>query len=90
MAPAHNTAGGPHRAFRRFPYNQRGLRGRRMRLLTDLPTDDASVPQDLPRGTIDVISTEDEVGPNLSVRVHPVDDTTQIAYVVIDQLALYE
>jgi hypothetical protein len=47
-------------------------------------------PQGLPPGTVDVISTEDEVGPNLSLRVHPVDDPTQIAYVVFDQLALYD
>ncbi|MCV7050130.1 hypothetical protein H7H82_05860 [Mycobacterium heidelbergense] len=81
---------GEARTFRRFRYDITGLTGRRLRLLTDLPTDDAGVPQDLPEGITEVVSTEDEVGPNLSVRVHPLDDPTQIAYVAFDQLAVYD
>jgi TIR domain len=73
-----------------FRYDAKGLRGKRLRLLTDVPTDDAGVPQDLPVGITDVISTEDEVGPNLSLRVHPLGDPKNIAYVAFDQLALYE
>lgn len=81
---------GEARKFHRFRYDTTGLSGRRLRLLTDMPTDDAGVPQDLPVGITEVISTEDEVGPNLSVRVHPLNDPTQIAYVAFDQLAIYD
>lgn len=77
-------------AFRRFSYETTGLSGRRMRLLTNIPTDDAGVPQDLPQGITDVVSDDDQVGPNLSLRVHPVGDPTQIAYVAFDQLAIYK
>ena len=76
--------------FHRFSYEATGLSGRRMHLLTDIPTNDAGVPQDLPEGITEVISDDDVVGPNLSVRVHPVDDPTQIAYVAFDQLAIYD
>ena len=76
--------------FHRFSYEATGLSGRRMHLLTDIPTNDAGFPQDLPEGITEVISADDVVGPNLSVRVHPVDDPTQIAYVAFDQLAIYD
>jgi hypothetical protein len=76
--------------YHRFSYEATGLSGRRMRLLTDIPTNDAGVPQDLPIGITDVISNDDVVGPNLSVRVYPADDPTQIAYVAFDQLAIYD
>lgn len=76
--------------FHRFSYEATGLSGRRMHLLTDIPTNDAGVPQDLPVGITEVISADDVVGPNLSVRVHPIDDPTQIAYVAFDQLAIYD
>lgn len=74
-----------------FGVETTGLTGKRLRVLTDLPTDDAAVPQDqLPRGIIDVVSTDDEVTVNLTVRVHPVGDPDTIAYVRFDQLALYD
>lgn len=73
-----------------FGVETTGLKGRRLRVLTDLPTDDAGDPQDqLPAGITDVISVRDTVTPNLTVRVHPVDDPTTIAYIRYDQLALY-
>jgi hypothetical protein len=59
-------------------------------VLTDIPTDDATVLQDLPVGITDVIADDDTVSVNLTVRVHPVDNPTQIAYVRFDQLALYD
>ena len=76
--------------FHRFSYEATGLSGRRMRLLTDIPTNDAGVPQDLPLGITDVISSDEVVGPNLSLRVHPVGEPSQIAYVAFDQLAIYD
>jgi hypothetical protein len=78
------------RRFQRFGYDATGLSGKRLRLLTDDPTDDAGVPQDLPKGATGVKSTEDEVVPNLSVRVHLADDPTHTAYVAFDQLVLYD
>jgi hypothetical protein len=76
--------------YHRFSYEATGLSGRRLRLLAKIPTNDAGFPQDLPEGITDVISDDDVVGPNLSVRVHPVDKPTQIAYVAFDQLAIYD
>jgi hypothetical protein len=76
--------------FHRFSYEATGLVGRRMHLLTDIPTNDAGVPQDLPEGTTEVISADDVVGPNLSVRVYRADNPDQIAYVAFDQLAIYD
>ena len=74
--------------FQEFDSDTTGLRGKRMRVLVDIPTDDAGVPQDLPAGTTDVVSLDDEVGPNLSVRVHLAGDPGTTAYVRYDQLAL--
>jgi hypothetical protein len=90
MTSADNVSHDGTRKFKQFRYDQTGLRGQLLRLLTDDPTDDAGVPQDLPPRITDVVSTNDEVGPNLSVRVHPPDDPGCIAYVALDQLALYE
>jgi len=47
-------------------------------------------PQNLPPGTTDVVVDADAVGPGLTVRVRLPDDSTQIAYVTFDQLAVYE
>lgn len=90
MTPRDETRSGQRGTYHKFRYDTKGLRGKRLRLLTAVPTDDAGVPQDLPVGATDVISTDDEVGPNLSVRVHPPDDPKNIAYVAFDQLALYD
>ena len=68
-----------------------GLKGRRLRVLTDLPTNDAAVPQDqLPSCITDVIAAEDDVTILNTVRVHPVGDPRTIAYIRVDQLALYD
>jgi hypothetical protein len=76
--------------FHQFRYDMTGLKGKRLRVLTDIPTDDAAVPQDLRVGITDVIADDDTVSVSLTVRVHPVDNPTQIAYVRFDQLALYD
>ena len=74
-----------------FDVEVTGLTGKRLRVLTDLPTNDAAVPQDqLPRGITDVIADEDDVTIFSTVRVHPVDDPQTIAYIRVDQLALYD
>lgn len=89
-AAAQMQPAGEAQEFHQFSYEATGLSGRRLRLLTEVPTNDAGFPQDLPEGITDVISDDDVVGPNLSLRVHPVDDPTQIAYVAYDQLAMYD
>jgi hypothetical protein len=61
--------------WHRFAVDATGLKGKRLRVLTDLPTDDAAVPQDqLARGITDVITDDDEVSVNLTVRVYPVGE----------------
>ncbi len=90
MTPRDETGSGQRATYYQFGYDAKGLRGKRLRLLSDVPTDDAGVPQDLPVGGTDVISTEDGVGPNLSVRVYPPGSPENIAYVAFDQLALYD
>jgi hypothetical protein len=89
-AQAQTQQSGEAETFHRFSYEATGLSGRRMHLLTDVPTNDAGVPQDLPEGTTEVISADDVVGPNLSVRVYRADNPDQIAYVAFDQLAIYD
>lgn len=76
--------------FRQFRYDATGLRGKRLRLLTDMPTNDAGDPQDLPEGVTDVIAVDDTPRVLRSVRVHPPGDPDRIAVVAFDQLALYE
>ena len=79
----------PVSEWRRLTADTTGLKGRRLRVLTDLPTNDAAVPQDqLPQGITDVIADEDEVTVLNTVRVHPVGDPHTIAYVRYDQLAV--
>jgi hypothetical protein len=81
---------GDEATFHQFPYDTTGLRGKRLRVLSDIPVNDAGVPQDLPEGIIDVIAIDDEPNINLSIRVHPLDDPTRIAFVGFEQLALYD
>lgn len=76
--------------FRQFPYNATGLRGKRLRLLTAHPTDDAGADSDLPQGITDVIAIDDTPNVTLSVQVHPPDQPTRIVFVAFDQLALYD
>jgi len=60
------------------------------RVIVSPPTDDTGAPQNLPPGTTDVVADADAVGLGLTVRVRLPDDSTQIAYVTFDQLAVYE
>lgn len=78
------------RTFHQFRYDTSGLRGRRLRVLLDIPTNDAGWPQGLPKGITDVIAIDDEPNVNLSVRVLLPDDPDCVAFVAFDQLALYD
>lgn len=71
-------------------YDQTGLAGRVAVVLTDLPTDDAGVPVDLPKGTTRVVVVDDTPNANLTLRVHPVGDNTTVVYVDHAELALDE
>ena len=66
------------------------LRGRRLLLLNENPTDDRGAPQHLPAGTTTVIADSDTVGPGLVVRVRLPDDATRTAHIAFDQLAVYD
>lgn len=81
--------GGRIPPFRPLRYDTTGLRGRKLRLVTDYPTDDAGIDADLPAGIADVVAIDDTPNVTFSVQVHPVDDPTRIAFVAFDQLALY-
>ncbi|WP_330230065.1 hypothetical protein OHA40_29300 [Nocardia sp. NBC_00508] len=69
-------------------YDQTGLRGRLARVLVEQPTDEIDWPADLPAGIDTVVILDDEPNPHHTLRVHPLDDPTNIALVVFDQLAL--
>lgn len=69
--------------------DQTGLTGTTARLLTPDPTDDAGWPADLPPGTTEVVLADDTPGPLLTLRVHPVGDSSKVAYVRFDQLAVH-
>ncbi len=68
--------------------DQTGLSGTTARLLTSDPTDDAGWPADLPPGTTEVVLADDTPGPLLTLRVHPVGDSSKVAFVRFDQLAV--
>jgi hypothetical protein len=75
----------------RFRYNAAGLRGKRMRLMSDLPTSDAGKPQESLIGVTDVVCLDET--PNVTtyeVRVHPVGLPEIVAFVAFTQLALYD
>jgi hypothetical protein len=76
-------------AFHSFPYDVTGLKGKRLRVLTDMPTD-GMAPVELPIGVTDVIAVDDEVSVFLTLQVHPVDDPSTVASVLFDQLALFD
>ncbi|HEY0229155.1 MAG TPA: hypothetical protein VGC05_22755, partial [Mycobacterium sp.] len=67
-----------------------GLRGKRLRVLSDTPVNDAGMPQGLPEGITEVIAIDNEPNINLSVRVHAPDDPNCVAFVGFEQLALYD
>lgn len=75
--------------FQQFGYDTTGLRGKKLRVLTTYPTDDAGADSNLPAGITDVVAVDDTPNVTLSVQVHPIDDPTRIAFVAFDQLALY-
>lgn len=89
-SPSSPDRGIPAPTFHPFRFDATGLRGKTLRLLTDLPTNDAGFPQDLPLGITEVIAVDDTPNINLSVRVHPPDDPAQIVFVAFEQLALYD
>jgi hypothetical protein len=70
--------------------DQKGLRGKLAHVLVDEPTDEIDWPADLPAGIKTVVIVDDEPNPHLTLRVHPPDDSTRVALVVFDQLALHE
>ncbi|MFT4127030.1 MAG: hypothetical protein QM662_12485 [Gordonia sp. (in: high G+C Gram-positive bacteria)] len=69
-------------------FDQTGLAGRTAVLLTDLPTDTAGVPVDLPPGTRRVVVLDDTPDPTLTLRVHPVGDERTVAYIDHAELAM--
>lgn len=70
-------------------YDATGLAGKRLRLITDLPTNDAGDPQDVLIGSTDVICLDDTPSVFHSLRVRPVDSDS-VAIVGIDQVAAYD
>lgn len=65
--------------------------GRRLRILTETPTNRAGDPQDRVLGITDVIATEDGVAAqDHTVRVHPVGHPTALGEVRYEHLALYD
>jgi len=86
---AHDPPGGDAR-FRQFRYNTTGLRNKRLRLVTDLPTSDSGRPQEALIGLRDVICLDDTPSVLHNLRVHPVGQPDAVALVTFDQLALYD
>jgi hypothetical protein len=78
------------RDVRHFRYDATGLRGKRMRLMDDLPTSDAGHIQEALIGVTDVICLDDTPNVMHDLRVHPVDRPDVVAYVEFRQLAIYD
>jgi hypothetical protein len=78
------------RDVRHFRYDATGLRGKRMRLMDDLPTSDAGHIQEVLIGVTDVICLDDTPNVMHDLRVHPVDRPDIVAYVEFRQLAIYD
>jgi hypothetical protein len=76
--------------FRRFRYDTAGLRGKRLRLLDDLPTSDAGHLQEALIGITEVICLDETPNVMHDLRVHPVGQPETVARVEFRQLALYE
>jgi hypothetical protein len=62
----------PNPGFRQFRYDATGLRGKRMRLMDDLPTGDSGRPQEALMGLRDVICLDDTPSVLHNLRGHPV------------------
>ena len=73
-----------------FQYDATGLRGKRMRLMDDLPTSDAGWPQEALTGVTDIICRDDTPNVMHDLRVHPVGQPETVARVEFRQLALYD
>lgn len=67
---------------------QQGLRGQTAHLLVEEPTDESYWPVKLPAGTQTVKMLDDTPNQSGTVRVHPVDDPTEVVMVYFNQLAL--
>jgi hypothetical protein len=75
---------------RHFRYDATGLRGKRMRVVSDLPTNDAGSVQDALVGVTDVVCLDDTPNVMHDLRVHPVGRPDMAARVEFRQLALYD
>lgn len=73
-----------------FRYDATGLRGKRMRLLDDLPTSDAGHLQDALIGINEAICLDDTPSVMHDLRVHPVGRPGIVARVEFRQLARYD
>jgi hypothetical protein len=73
-----------------FRYDATGLRGKRMRLMDDLPTSDAGHFQEALMGLTDVVCLDDTPNVMHDLRVHPVGQPDIAARVEFSQLALYD
>jgi hypothetical protein len=73
-----------------FRYDATGLRGKRMRLMDDLPTSDAGHPQEALIGLTDVICLDDTPSVLHNLHVHPVGQADTVALMGFTQLALYD
>jgi hypothetical protein len=75
---------------RHFRYDAIDLRGKRMRLMDELPTSDAGHIQESLRGVTDVICLDDTPNVMHDLRVHPVGRPDVVAPVEFRQLAIYD
>lgn len=73
-----------------FRYDATGLRGKRMRLIDDLPTSDAGHMQEALIGVTEVICVDETPNVMHDLRVHPVGHPELVARVEFRQLALYD
>lgn len=71
-------------------YDQTGLSGRMAVPLTDLPTDDAGAPVNLPASTVHVVIVDDTPNPTLTLRVHPAGCPQDVVAIDHAQLGLTE
>ena len=85
-----NERSGAEPSVHHFRYDATGLRGKRMRLMDDLPTSDAGHPQRALIGRTDVICLDDTPSVMHNLRVHPVGQPDTVALVEFSQLALYD
>lgn len=73
--------------YRALGYDAAGLRGKRLRVLAEIPTD-GMVPADLPAGITDVVALDDRPDVFSNMQVRPVGDPATVANVRSDRLAL--